>query len=100
MKNSLKYIIYIILSVIVIYLLFNQTARKIISRYIEKHNLSSDIKIAQLENSKYKKRLYDLETSPLILERIVKAELDVIAEGEIEYRFNKKNDNPAKNDEI
>lgn len=53
------------------------------------------MELAQQSNLEYKKRLYYLETKPSIMDRIVKSELGVIAEGEVEYRFEKA---PIKRD--
>jgi cell division protein FtsB len=68
-------------------LTLNPTAIKIYSSYKEKYNLLSKIVVIKQENEKYKKSLYYLETKNSYLERMVKSELDVIANGEIEYRF-------------
>ena len=94
MKKILRYILLIL---VISYLLFNPTSRKIFSRYIEQHQLSSNLELANQANLEYRKRLYYLETKPSQMERIVKSELDVIAEGEIEYRFNKVDNETNKN---
>ncbi|MFA7074646.1 MAG: hypothetical protein WC234_05620 [Endomicrobiaceae bacterium] len=87
--------IYLLLTILAGYLLFNPTARKIFSRYFEYYKLSTNLELSQQSNLEYKKRLYYLETKPSVMERIVKSELGVIAEGEVEYRFN---NNPVKRD--
>lgn len=71
----------------VLFLLFNGAALKIFSNYKEKCHLISKIQSLKQENEKYKKSLYYLETKNSYLEIMVKSELGVIAEGEIEYRF-------------
>ncbi len=68
-------------------LTLNPTAIKIYSGYREKCSIMSKIAEIKQENEKYKKRLYYLENVPSHIERMVKSELGVIAEGEIEYRF-------------
>lgn len=70
-----------------LFLSLNTTAIKIYSGYKEKNNLLSKIALIKQENEKYKKSLYYLETKNSHLERMVKSELGVIADGEIEYRF-------------
>jgi len=71
----------------VLFLSFNTTSLKIYSNYKEKNNLLSKIAVIKQENEKYKKSLYYLETKNSHLERMVKSELGVIADGEVEYRF-------------
>lgn len=91
--------IYILLIILLTYLVFNPTARKIFSRYVEYYKLSSNLELANQSNLEYKKRLYYLETKPSQMERIVKSELGVIAEGEVEYRFNQENIQKEKSNE-
>lgn len=86
----LKLLKYIIILAAISYIFFNATARKLISGYIKIHSLKSDIIKEQKINSDYKKRLYYLETKPEYMDRIVKDELNVLAEDEIEYRFEKE----------
>ncbi|MBQ3835076.1 MAG: hypothetical protein II816_06145 [Elusimicrobia bacterium] len=83
---AFKYIIFIGL---IVYVLFNPTARKLFLGYVQIHSLKTDIKEAKEVNLEYKKRLYYLETKPEYMDRIVKEELEVLAEDEIEYRFEK-----------
>ena len=71
----------------VLFLVLNTTSLKIYSNYKKKNNLLSKIAMIKQENEKYKKSLYYLETKNSHLERMVKSELGVIADGEIEYRF-------------
>lgn len=100
MNQKKHYIyIYILLIILLTYLVFNPTARKIFSRYVEYYKLSSNLELANQSNLEYKKRLYYLETKPSQMERIVKSELGVIAEGEVEYRFNQENIQKEKNNE-
>ena len=78
---------YSVPAIAVLFLLFNGIALKIYSNYKEKRHLISKIQALKQENEKYKKSLYYLETKNSYLEIMVKSELGVIAEGEIEYRF-------------
>ncbi|MDD5020892.1 MAG: hypothetical protein PHR82_02000 [Endomicrobiaceae bacterium] len=71
----------------ILFLSLNPTAIKIYSSYKEKTDLLSKIALIKQENEKYTKSLYYLETKESHLERMVKSELGVIANGEIEYRF-------------
>ncbi|GAB1401763.1 hypothetical protein MASR1M68_06740 [Elusimicrobiota bacterium] len=71
----------------ILFLTLNTTSLKIYSNYKEKNSLLSKIAMIKQENEKYKKSLYYLETKNSHLERMVKSELGVIADGEIEYRF-------------
>lgn len=78
---------YSVPAIAVLFLLFNGITLKIYSNYKEKRHLISKIQALKQENEKYKKSLYYLETKNSYLEIMVKSELGVIAEGEIEYRF-------------
>lgn len=71
----------------ILFLTLNTTSLKIYSNYKEKNSLLSKIAMIKQENEKYEKSLYYLETKNSHLERMVKSELGVIADGEIEYRF-------------
>ncbi len=82
-----KLIKYIVFLGLISYVLFNPTARKLFLGYVQIHSLEANIKEATLINSEYKKRLYYLETKPEYMDRIVKEELEVLADDEIEYRF-------------
>lgn len=91
MKNFIvifsKLFKYIIFFGLVAYVLFNPTARKLFLGYVQIHSLKSEINQAKEVNLEYKKRLYYLETKPEYMNRIVKEELEVLADDEIEYRF-------------
>jgi cell division protein FtsB len=81
---------YIIFAGIVFGLVFNEGNRSLVRRLFEQRKLKSYIKHAQYQNDLLKKRIYYLENEPLYLERMVRSELNVIASGEIEYRFSIK----------
>lgn len=68
-------------------LFFNEGSRTLTRRFFEQRKLESDIKSAQYQNELLKKRIYYLENEPSYIERMVRSELNVIAPGEIEYRF-------------
>jgi len=90
MKKSfslLKFIKYTVIIFATAYILFNSTARRLLFRYIELYKLQTNMEEAVKSNEEYKKRLYYLQTKPVQMDRIVKEELEVIAEDEIEYRF-------------
>ncbi|MDR1196241.1 MAG: septum formation initiator family protein [Endomicrobium sp.] len=81
---------YIALILILLALIFNEGSRTLIRRFFEQKKLASDIQKAQYQNELLKKRIYYLENEPSYIERMVRAELNVIAPGEIEYRFHTK----------
>jgi cell division protein FtsB len=81
---------YIILIAVLSVLTFNEGARTLIRRFFEQKKLASDIQNAQYQNQLLKKRIYYLENEPSYIERMVRGELNVIAPGEIEYRFQTK----------
>ena len=83
---------YIIITIVAVFLIFNEGSRTLTRRFFEQQKLKSDIKSAQYQNSLLKKRIQYLESEPSYLERMVRSELNVIAPGEIEYRFNTKSD--------
>ena len=78
---------YIIIIGIIAYVFFNPTARKLFGGRMRIYELNAKIAEAKKINTEYQKRLYYLETKPEYMDRIVKEELEVIAEDEIEYRF-------------
>lgn len=86
-KFKIRYIILIIALAI---LAFNEGSRTLIRRFFEQRTLDSDIQNAQYQNELLKKRIYYLENEPSYIERMVRSELNVIAPGEIEYRFHTK----------
>lgn len=86
-KKIFKYIIYSIILFSILYICFNSTTRRLIHRIFEIHKLQANIEEATKVNLKYKKRLEYLLTKPKQIDRIVKSDLGLLAEGEIEYRF-------------
>jgi cell division protein FtsB len=83
-KIKIRYVIFV---VTVLILAFNDGNKKLVRRFFEQHKLKEDIKSAQYQNGLLKKRLFYLENEPSYLERMVRSELNVIAQGEVEYRF-------------
>jgi len=81
---------YIILTIILLVLAFNEGNRTLIRRFFEQKKLNKDIKTAKEQNNLIKERIYYLENEPSYLERMVRSELNVTAPGEIEYRFSTK----------
>jgi len=86
-KFKIRYIILIIALTI---LVFNEGSRTLTRRFFEQRKLQSDIKSAKYQNELLKKRIYYLEHEPSYIERMVRSELNVIAPGEVEYRFHTK----------
>jgi cell division protein FtsB len=82
---------YVTFAVIFLVLIFNKGNKILLRRFFEQNRLKENIKSAQYQNILLKKRIYYLENNPYYLERMVRSELDVIAPGEIEYRFLNKN---------
>ncbi|GHT35673.1 hypothetical protein AGMMS49592_5980 [Endomicrobiia bacterium] len=78
---------YIIFAIALLILTFNDGNRSLVRRFSEQNKLKASIKDALDENSLLKKRIHNLENEPSYLERMVRNELNVIAPGEIEYRF-------------
>ena len=83
---------YIIIIAAIAVLAFNDGARTMTRRFFEQRQLKASIKSAQYQNELLKKRIYYLENEPSYLERMVKNELNVVAPGEIEYKFLSKTD--------
>jgi cell division protein FtsB len=71
-------------------LIFNEGNRTLVRRCFEVNKLNRNIKYAQYQNELLKKRIYYLENEPAYLESMVRNELNVVASGEIEYRFSIK----------
>ena len=90
MKMKKIKIRYIVFSVILLILIFNEGNKALIRRFFEQKKLNENIKNAKKQNKLIKERIYYLENEPSYLERMVRSELNVIAPGEIEYRFSTK----------
>ncbi|GHT37122.1 hypothetical protein AGMMS49593_03470 [Endomicrobiia bacterium] len=78
---------YIAFAIVLLILTFNDGNRSLVRRFCEQNKLKASIKGALDENNLLKKRIHYLENEPSYLERMVRNELNVIAPGEIEYRF-------------
>ncbi|MCL2390851.1 MAG: septum formation initiator family protein [Endomicrobia bacterium] len=87
MKKFKIKIRYIILAVALAFLFLNDGARTLARHFVEIQRLNNDIKKAEAQNELYKSRINRLENVPEYMEREIRAELKVIAPGEIEYRF-------------
>jgi cell division protein FtsB len=83
-KFKIRYFILLILFFI---LAFNEGNRTLCRRFLEQRKLKSDIINAKYQNELLKKRICYLENEPSYIERMVRSELNVLAQGEIEYRF-------------
>lgn len=89
--NLSKNVIYIILGCIVLLIFFgNSGSRRLARRYFEIYKLKGELEQLKKENMLLKKEVYLLQNDPLYIERIARKELGLIAPGEIEYRFMKK----------
>jgi cell division protein FtsB len=81
---------YIILAIVLLILAFNDGSRSLVRRFCEHNKLKANIKEALKQNNLLKRRIYYLENEPSYLERMVRDELNVIAPGEVQYRFSSK----------
>ncbi len=81
---------YIVIFIFMLILIFNEGNRTLVRRCFEVNKLNRSIKYAQYQNELLKKRIYYLENEPSYLESRVRNELNVVAPGEIEYRFSIK----------
>jgi cell division protein FtsB len=81
---------YIILAIVLLILAFNDGNRSLVRRLSGQNKLKANIKEALKQNNLLKKRIYYLENEPSYLERMVRDELNVIAPGEIQYKFSSK----------
>ena len=96
-KNIFKYCVYFIIIFTFACICINSTTRNVISRLYEIHKLKVQIEKATKTNLEYKKRIEDMQTKPSVMERYAKKDLNVLAEGEVEYHFNDyKNEEEAK----
>ncbi|MDR3275310.1 MAG: septum formation initiator family protein [Endomicrobium sp.] len=78
---------YVIFTAILLILAFNEGNRTLLRRFFEQYKLKENIKSAYYQNDLLKKRIYYLENEPSYLEKMVRSELNVTAQDEIEYRF-------------
>lgn len=97
-KNIFKYTIYFIILFAIFYICLNSTTRRLVSRIFEIHKLQANIEDATKTNLEYKKRLNYLQTKPEQMDKMVKTELDVLADGEIEYKFDDYEDENNKSE--
>jgi cell division protein FtsB len=88
---------YVAFAAVFLILAFNKGNKILLGRFFEQNRLKENIKSAQYQNALLKKRICYLEDNPYYLERMVRSELNVIAPGEIEYRFLNKNTCTASN---
>ena len=96
-KNVFKYSVYFIIIFTLFCICINSTTRNVISRLYEIHKLKGQIDKATKTNLEYKKRIDDMQTKPSLMEKFAKKDLNVLAEGEIEYHFNDyKNEDEVK----
>ncbi|MDR0978051.1 MAG: septum formation initiator family protein [Endomicrobium sp.] len=91
MKKIKIRIRYILLLISFLFLIFNEGNKTLVRRYFEVNKLNKNIEYAQYQNELLKKRIYYIENEPAYLERMVRSELNVAADGEVEYRFSVKN---------
>jgi len=93
-KKIFRTIILSVFLIIIILLFVNKITIKLFQRCIEYYNLKTDLKILNTENTNYKETLYQLENNPEYIQKIAKAELELIGEGEVLYVFEEeKNEN-------
>ncbi|MDR2676911.1 MAG: septum formation initiator family protein [Endomicrobium sp.] len=79
---------YAFFTVVLLILVFNKGSRALFRHFFDQRVLIRNIKSASYQNELLKKRIYCLENEPSYFERMIRSELNVIAQGEIEYRFN------------
>ena len=87
-KNFFKYSVYLVIFFTIFFIGINSTTRNIVSRLFEIHKLKGQIESATKTNLEYKKRIEYMQTKPSLMEKYTKKELNVLADGEIEYHFN------------
>ena len=92
-KKTVKTILLCIYVLAIILLLVNKTTIKLFHRFIEYHKLKADLQILNIENNNYKENLSQLEKDPTYIQKIAKAELGVIGEGEVLYIFEPEEEN-------
>lgn len=81
---------YFILLILFFILVLNKGNRTLFRRFSEQRKLKTGIVNAQRQNNILQKRIYYLENEPSYVEKIVRSELSVSSEGEVEYRFSVK----------
>lgn len=87
-KNIFKYSVYFIILFTIFCIGINSTTRNIVSGLFKIHKLKVQIENATKTNLEYKKRIEDMQTKQSLMEKYAKKDLNVLAEGEIEYHFN------------
>ncbi|MBN1621083.1 MAG: septum formation initiator family protein [Endomicrobiales bacterium] len=86
-----KHALYIILGIALVLFLFgNAGFRKLVRRHWEMYKLKAEFEHLQRESGILEKEIYLLENDESYIERIARKELGLIAPGEVEYRFKKK----------
>ncbi len=97
-KKIFRLIILTIFLLIIVLLFINKTTIKLFNRCIEYYNLKTDLKILNTENTNYKETLYQLENNPEYIQKIAKAELELIGDGEIVYIFEEEKEDKKNED--
>ena len=87
-KNFFKYSIYFIILFTILCIGINSTTRNVILRLFDIHELKIKIENATKTNLEYKKRIEDMKDKPSLMEKNAKKDLNLLAEGEVEYHFN------------
>ena len=96
-KNVFKYSVWFVILFTLFCIGINSTTRKVFSRWFDVRELKTKIEKEKKINLEFKKRLEDMKTKESLMEKYAKKDLDVLAEGEIEYHFNDyKNEDEAK----
>jgi len=85
-KNWIKKIV---IGAMVGYVFFNPNSWRLIKLIIEEHKVKKEITSLEKENDSLLKEIKRLETDPEYYGYVVRRELGMIKQGEIEFRFSK-----------
>ena len=90
MKLSPKTVYVMLGALLLLFLFGNSGARKLVRRYWEIYRLKQELVQLKHQNVILKNEIYLLENDQSYIERIARKELGLVAPGEVEYRFKKK----------
>ncbi len=100
-KKIFKYSVYFVIFITLFCIGINTTTRNIVLRLFQIHKLKGQIETATKTNLELKKRLENLQTKPFLMEKYTKQDLNLLADGEIEYHFNDyTNEDEVNEDEV
>lgn len=87
MKKRRKFFRWLIICLVLFFLFGNHGFRNLFRGYFRLKKLEKELSRISEENQELRKQLYFLENDPSLIEKIARAKLNFVKEGEIIYHF-------------